>query len=778
MNKYFRRTAAGISALAILAAMPCMTAFAAEAETETEAAFSAAQLPVLHYSAEDVSAIDCRFYEDLPSVPYVKLTDYYTLWVDNTVEITELSEGVYEVKVPYGTTGVFDTVKDTVTAEDRLTFLEPLEKHNGEDYTEHLFVQDAEDAEKDDADKKHPLSLDLASYDIDLRSSEGELWCPLPTLCDMFYDGMRNANYIENILVFGKDISSDFANYRIAATADHANAMIEQYQNGRPADLIKYNYNELCFTFDLYYGFPGRSPYTELMREKGLDGLLSEANDSTRRIKEFLLSDSLMDYSVGIDSLNMYTWDGGHTAFSAVPLLMNKEYLAQFREIAPSYNLIFENSIDFAGDQMSTYLSVNGVDAARKAMLEDVDYAEQLSGAFYVEKGDTAIFSFDQFMVSAEGWKGYYLEDGEMPSDVLTSFYQAISRADANPAIKNFVLDLGTNVGGVTLVAQYMMNIMTGLDHVKMANNTLGTLDDDVYIVDKNLDKAFDEKDAAFKPDLRYGVITSHRSFSCGNWMPSLAKDNGILLMGEQSGGGACAVEYHVSADGIPFSISTGTTLLDQNGESIDAGIKPHYENVKYLENGTKDFSETYNFANISKYFDEFYGTEPEITEPVETEPAETGTTAETTTTETTTTATTEVTSSETTAQTSETTATETTASQTAEKKYSVSDLKKMASKDYESKNGKAPAKTVTKENADGTVSIELTDASGKVLDTYTIDPATGTGKDSKGGEVNLPQTGNNSLGTVSAVALALLLLGAGSAAVAGSGILRKKDEE
>ena len=101
-----------------------------------------------------------------------------------------------------------------------------------------------------------------------------------------------------------------------------------------------------------------------------------------------------------------------------------------------------------------------------------------------------------------------------------------------------------------------------------------------------------------------------------------------------------------------------------------------------------------------------------------------------------------------------------------------------MASKDYESKNGKAPAKTVTKENADGTVSIELTDASGKVLDTYTIDPATGTGKDSKGGEVNLPQTGNNSLGTVSAVAVALLLLGAGSAAVAGSGILRKKDEE
>ena len=101
-----------------------------------------------------------------------------------------------------------------------------------------------------------------------------------------------------------------------------------------------------------------------------------------------------------------------------------------------------------------------------------------------------------------------------------------------------------------------------------------------------------------------------------------------------------------------------------------------------------------------------------------------------------------------------------------------------MASKDYESKNGKAPANTAAKENANGTVTIEITDAAGKVLDTYTVNPDTGIGKDSKGGEVNLPQTGNNSLGTAAALAAALLLLGAGSAAVAGSGVLRRKDEE
>ncbi len=775
MSKVFTKTVAGISALAILAAMPCMTAFAAEAENAAEADFTAAQLPVLHYSPEDVSAIDCRFYEDLPNVPYVKLSDYYTLWVDDTLEITNRGDGVFDVKVPYGTTGVFDTVKDTVTAEDRPTFLEPLENHDGSDYTQHLFVQEADDAE-DDADDKTALSLELAKYNIDLRSSGDDLWCPLPTLCDMFYHGMRNASYMENTLIFGKDLTSNFMNYLIARSPEHASALIEQYQNGRPADFVKYNYDELCFAFDLYYGFPGRSPYTELMREKGLDGMLSEGNDSTRYIKELLNSESLMDYSVGIDLLNGYLWDGGHTTFTAAPLT-NQDYIAQFREKAAAYNLNLENSIDYVGDQYITGITVNSVYAARQAMLENegADYTEEMPGAFYIEKGDTAIFSFEQFVVSAEGWKGYYLENGELPQDVLTSFYQAVRRADENPAIKNFVVDLGTNVGGITLVVQYMMNIMTGLDHVMMADNTLGKMADEPFKVDKNLDKAFDEKDAAFKTDLRYGIIISQRSFSCGNWMPSLAKDNGILLMGEQSGGGACAVEYHVTADGIPFAISTGTTLLDQEGKSIDAGIKPHYENVKYLEDGSKDFSETYNFANISKYFDEFYGTAEEVTTPAETTAPESATSETTTTT----TVTTAVTSGETTAvQTTETNATETTAPQTAAKKYSVSDLKKMASKDYESKNGKAPANTAAKENADGTVTIEITDAAGKVLDTYTVNPDTGIGKDSKGGEVNLPQTGNNSLGTAAALAAALLLLGAGSAAVAGSGVLRRKDEE
>jgi hypothetical protein len=355
-----------------------------------------------------------------------------------------------------------------------------------------------------------------------------------------------------------------------------------------------------------------------------------------------------------------------------------------------------------------------------------------------------------------------------MPEDVVSDFYKCVTRADQNPVIKRFVFDLGTNGGGLTTICEYMLGVTSDLKSVKAANNIAGVVSESKYSVDKNLDKAFDEKDDAFKTDLQFGLITSKVSFSCGNWMPSLAKDNGLLLMGERSGGGACAVEVRYTADGMLYTLSAGTCMIDKDEKSIDLGIEPHFANAKINEDGSKDFSDTYNFANIDKCFDEFYGTEPAVT----------GTTASgTKQSETTqTTAKTETSASSETAATSETTVTTTTAPQ----KYFApfEDFGKMAVKDYQTKHSDASVSAIAKKNADGTVSIDILDASGNAVDTFTVNPETGIGKDSKGGEVNLPQTGVTSSKTAAAAAAALVLVIAGSAAVAGSGVLRRKDEE
>lgn len=164
------------------------------------------------------------------------------------------------------------------------------------------------------------------------------------------------------------------------------------------------------------------------------------------------------------------------------------------------------------------------------------------------------------------------------------------------------------------------------------------------------------------------------------------------------------------------------------------------------------------------------------------TESTTTTTEETTTTTEETTTLTTEettTTTSTSTTTTATTTAPETTTTVTTDKYFASEDeLCKMAIEDYKQKSEITPDKAEATTNADGTLSIVLTDKDGKVLDTYVIDPVTGIGTSNNGSEVNLPQTGNNSVKTVTAASAALALTLLGSFAVVKSGVLRKKKDD
>ncbi|MDE5763436.1 MAG: LPXTG cell wall anchor domain-containing protein, partial [Ruminococcus sp.] len=81
-------------------------------------------------------------------------------------------------------------------------------------------------------------------------------------------------------------------------------------------------------------------------------------------------------------------------------------------------------------------------------------------------------------------------------------------------------------------------------------------------------------------------------------------------------------------------------------------------------------------------------------------------------------------------------------------------------------------------EKSDVLYKVTLKNASGEVLDVYEISPITGIGEDSKDAEVNLPQTGNNSVTNIVTALAALMMTIAGFAAVKFSGIFRRKENE
>jgi C-terminal processing protease CtpA/Prc len=96
------------------------------------------------------------------------------------------------------------------------------------------------------------------------------------------------------------------------------------------------------------------------------------------------------------------------------------------------------------------------------------------------------------------------------------------------------------------------------------------------YVVDRNFDRVFDAKDKEVAYHLNIAVLTSAFSFSCGNLFPALMKGYGTLIIGEKSGGGACAIQQMCTADGFDYRISSfRCRLCDANGKNIDGGVEP-----------------------------------------------------------------------------------------------------------------------------------------------------------------------------------------------------------
>ena len=167
---------------------------------------------------------------------------------------------------------------------------------------------------------------------------------------------------------------------------------------------------------------------------------------------------------------------------------------------------------------------------------------------------------------------------------------------------------------------------------------------------------------------------------------------------------------------------------------------------------------------------------------------SDTTTTSTTTTTSDTTTTSTTTTTSDTTTSTSATSSNATTTATTSETITTTEDatisvtpyeLTNWAENDYFKKTGVEPYTSTYTENADGTLTITLIDEAGAILDKYTVHPNTGIGFNSTGEEVNLPQTGNNSMKNWLIVFGALMLIGLGVVSVKTSRVsFRRKDEQ
>ena len=381
-----------------------------------------------------------------------------------------------------------------------------------------------------------PVLFRPGDYGIDLIEQDGEYFIPLQLFSDIFLSPYRmNTLFNEQaVFVLGGGNFADIADVYLDVDAPEE----------RSDALIEYNYKELCFALDALYGLKDQH------RIENFDTLFKETG-----LVEPLLSKDPMQAGQALADLTLKFFDDGHSAFANTRSYMMKE--------EPKINL-------------GPSFAQKGRDYKRFAEARTKSYPDGVPG--YEEVGNTAFITFDQFVYQN---KDYYDEPAENTTEdtveLMIYSYQQITRQDS--PVKNVVLDLTNNGGGMTDAAAFVIGTFIGEGSICMMNPMSGALCCENFKVDVNLDRQFDDKDNLL--DYHLFCLISPNSFSCGNLVPSALKNSHVVtILGQASGGGACVVQYLTTADGCSFQTSGIKQLsYTKNGAfyDIDQGVEPDY---------------------------------------------------------------------------------------------------------------------------------------------------------------------------------------------------------
>ncbi|MBE6223590.1 MAG: hypothetical protein E7125_09120 [Bacteroidales bacterium] len=596
-----------VFALATLLVVTAFTPFTPE--QPDGGAYTERVVPVVTKVAPD-SRVTLRFYEDMPDVAYISASDFQAIVLPGSVmKVTHTGPGEYTL-VNADATAVVNVNTDVFVSDQFEAFTNQmglLQPGMANVYYDGLpFVRYKGLVS---SPEKVTTTLDFGAYGIDIRADgKGKVYFPFATLADMYSDlfyhhaGFNGEKVVANTSVNEVDLMEIDSTYNQPLLA----------RTVRPANLAQFNYKELCFAMDHFYGFPGRVKYNESLRTKGLDRTLEEDVECGPDIKKLLLSEKLTDYLMGMTGLTGIYFDG-HTALDITSAVVNDA------ELKSAYQAVVLEHQDVVTEVMRGFGSMMAMMADQMAInnLRPQAYGE---GVTYFKKGDTAVCVFDSFNnTDNEAWNKYYAGEGPMPTlgntqeDDMVIFLDALQKASSDPEVKNLIIDISANGGGSADLVMAMTSLLLDQSYISMDNTLTGQKSFVAYEVDRNFDGVFDEADKDVHYDLNFAVLTSGMSFSCGNLFPSILKTAGVPVMGATSGGGACAIQAMCTADGFCFQISSFRARLNTlDGENIDAGVTPDLPipldgTVEYtvkLPNGTE---QTVPMKDFSKFFDVDY---------------------------------------------------------------------------------------------------------------------------------------------------------------------------
>ena len=575
-------------------------------ETPDGGSYTERVVPVVTKIAPD-SQVTLRFYDALPDVAYISAADFQSIVLPGSVmTVTHTGAGEYTL-ANADATAVVNVNTDVFMSDqfeaftNQMGLLQPGMAnvyYDGMPFVRYKSVSYIPAV--------LPTTLDFGAYGIDIHADgKGAVYFPFATLADMYSDlfyhhaGFNGEKVVANLSVNEVELSEIDPDYNKPLVASTT----------RSATLADFTYKELCFAMDHFYGYPGRVKYNEQLKTKGLDKTLEEDVECGPALKKLLLSTNLADYLFGMTGLTGLYFDSHTSLLIAEAVDSDDEKSAPLLQDYQNAVRAHPDIIALLMEGISSQMSM-AQDQLAVRTLRPKAYGE---GVTYIKKGDTAVCIFNSFNSRNEkAWKDYYEGKGPMPTventekDDMVIFLDALKKADADPEVKNFIVDITANGGGSADIVMAMTSLIMDKSYISQDNSLTGQRSLVQYEVDRNFDRVFDEKDKDVHYDLNFAVLTSGMSFSCGNLFPSMLKDNGVPVMGATSGGGACAIQAMCTADGFCFQISSFRARLNTlAGENVDTGVVPTIP----IEVGepievTADGENTVKVKDYTKFFD------------------------------------------------------------------------------------------------------------------------------------------------------------------------------
>ncbi len=565
--------------------------------------------PVVYKVIPDAQ-VTLRFYDALPDVPYISAADFQSIVLPgSTMTVSHTGVGEYTL-ANADASAVVNINSDVFASEDFEAFTNqmgllqpgmanvyydgmPFVRYKGVTYTP----------------SKVTTTLDMGKYEIDIHADgKGAVYFPFATLADMYTDlfyhhaGFNGEKVVVNTSVNEVSLAEIDSTYNEPLLS----------KTVRSESMAAFNYKELCFAMDHFYGYPGRIKYNAQLKAKGLDKVLEEDVESGPEIKQLLLSTSMGEYFTGMMGLFAIYFDG-HTSMEILSPAIG-ENREKYKDLLAEYTRSQMAHMGFQGMLMQAVAPMMSMMQSSMAVAKQRPEAYG-KGVTYFKKGNTAVCVFDSFNSRNEkAWKDYYAGTGPMPTienapgDDMVIFLDALKRADADPEVENLIIDITANGGGSADIVMAMTSLILDKSYISQDNALTGQRAIVEYEVDRNFDRVFDDKDKDVHYDLNFAVLTSGMSFSCGNLFPSILKDNGVPVMGETSGGGSCAIQAMCTADGFCFQISSFRARLNTlAGENIDEGITPDLPIATSTAQVEVSEEEAVPSRDFSKYFDVDY---------------------------------------------------------------------------------------------------------------------------------------------------------------------------